>query len=149
MPNQSIPIGPSNIQELFPATQQDPFITPSQFGITVAIILVLVHRFRIYGTKDDTDTGRELYVILQMFQQLNYRKLCYTIVCLLVFCSIVLPVLVPLVLGCILYRLYVHRIIKVKDTFHFRALPQRNVFIGKVWQAIQRIFGRKRRGMGA
>lgn len=110
MHNQSIPIGPSNIQEPFPATAQDPFITPSQFGITVAITLVLVHRFRIYGTKDDTDTGRELYV--QMIHQINYRKLCYTIMCLLVFCAIILP-LVPLVLGCIVYRLHVQRIIKV------------------------------------
>lgn len=114
MHNQSIPIGPSNIQDLFTIPpQQDPFITPTQFGISVAIILLVVHRFRIYGNKDDTDTGRELYVILQMFHQLNYRKLFYTIVCLLVFCTIVLPVLVPLVLGCIVYRMYVHRIIKV------------------------------------
>lgn len=116
MHNESIPIGPRNIQDLFPAPQQDPFITPSQFGISVAIILVLIHRFRLYGAKDDTDNVRELYVILQMFHQLNYRKLCYTFVCLLVFCSIVLPVLVPLVLGCIVYRLYVHRIIKVVKT---------------------------------
>lgn len=149
MHNQSIPIGPNNIHDSFLATQQDPFITPSQFGITVAIILVLVHRFRRYGTKDDTDTGREMYVILQMFHQLNYRKLCYTIVCLLVFCSIVLPVLVPLVLGCMIYRMYVHRIIKVLWTHFSFHKPYTNItFAGQVWQTIQRISGRKRHGLG-
>lgn len=91
-----------------------PLISPVQFTIYFSVILTLLYQFRTYGNKDEFDPTREIHLLIQSFhwKQCDYAKLFYTVVCLIGF-ILILPLLVPLWIGCIIYRWNIHKSIMV------------------------------------